>query len=85
MSPADDGALYLWTVYDHPADQPDKYVARLWVIERGLPGQVVQPAPTSTMFADESLDKIRARLQRMGLYRLARMAMDDPVIVEVWL
>jgi hypothetical protein len=31
----DDAALYMWTIYDHPRDKPDKFVARCWRIARG--------------------------------------------------
>jgi hypothetical protein len=74
-----DDALYMWTVYEHPRDAPEKYVARLWRIERG------KTAETDTVILRDTLDEMRIVLARMNLYRLERDPLDDPVIVETWL
>jgi hypothetical protein len=70
--------LHIWTVYDHPTDQPDCYVARLWIIGDG------QIKSSNDMFTADTLDELR-RLLPPGLNRLDRFDQDDPKIVEVWL
>jgi hypothetical protein len=72
-----DHQLEMWTVYRHPRDYPDKFVARKWM---------VTPEPTAThdMFVANSLDEVRMLLP-FGLHCLPRMEHDDPAIVEVWL
>jgi hypothetical protein len=74
--------LYMWTVYDHPADMPNAYVARLWKATDTASGQ---PEPTDKIIANKSLDIVRDHLRKFGLTCLARSPGDDPKIVEVWL
>jgi hypothetical protein len=71
--------LPIWVVYDHPADYPDKFVARQHVI--GIKGNT----PTDRIMAADSLDPIRAALTQAGLVCLDRSEDDDPKIVETWL
>ena len=71
--------LSIWTVYDHPRDYPDSWVARRSAISRTV-GVVI----TADMFTADTLDELRALLPP-GLYRLPRYPQDDPKIVEVWL
>jgi hypothetical protein len=73
-----DDALALWTVYDHPSDFPDRFVARLSLISRT--GTVV----TNETVSAATLEELRDRLPP-GLHRLDRDPSDDPVIVETWL
>ncbi len=72
-------ALNIWTVYDHPLDFPDCFVARLFLTDAD------GPVPTSVCFRSESLDHIRATLADQGLTVMPRMDGDDAKIVEVWL
>lgn len=65
----------IWTVYDHPSDWPDWYVARRFDGEE----------PTDDMLMNRSLAALRDSLADMGLTCLARSQEDDPVIVETWL
>lgn len=67
--------LSIWVVYDHPADWPEYYVAREWIGDQ--PGNMVT--------LDRNLDRLRERLQRLGLVRLERMPEDEPHILETWL
>lgn len=67
--------LEIWTVYRHPRDYPDKYVARKGFVPGGA---------TNDMFVADSLDEIHALLPR-GLVRIPRYEADDPAIVESWL
>lgn len=76
-----DDALYMWTVYDHPTDMPDKFVARLFAIARLSP----TPSPTETVIVADALDDLRGAMRKRGLTCLARDPSDDPKIVEVWL
>jgi ribosomal protein L37E len=74
----DDQRLEMWTVYDHPKDQPDSFVARKWCVD----GQTM--LGTSDMFVASTLGELRALLPP-GLHRLPRNEGDDPTIVETWL
>lgn len=70
--------LPLWTVYDHPSDYPEHYVARQYTI--GIAGA----HPTNRVMASESLDAIRVAMTNTGLVCITRSENDDPTIVEVW-
>lgn len=77
---SDRAPLHMWTVYDHPRDMPDKFVARLWRVDGD--GAVA----TDSVIITETLEQMHAiLLAEMGLTRLARDPNDDPVIAEVWL
>lgn len=71
--------LPMWTIYDHPRDAPDLFVARKHLIERGF------SVATSEAFACKSLEPLRERMLEMGLTCLPRQEGDDPVIVESWI
>lgn len=66
--------LFIWTIYKHPSDYPDKFVARCFNFNR----------PTTAVYTADTLEEIR-RLIPQGLFRLERDPNDDPVIVEVWI
>jgi hypothetical protein len=70
--------LHIWTVYDHPSDFPDCFIARLSLVAAD---GIVTTMETVT---GATLDELRSRLPR-GLHRLNREHADDPAIVEVWL
>jgi hypothetical protein len=67
--------LPIWTVYDHPKDFPNRFVARLWIGERA----------TGNVIVEQNLNVLRDRLEGMGLVKLMRQPSDDPVILETWL
>ena len=67
--------LPIWVVYDHPADFPHCFVARMHLDEK----------PTANMIVSPELDHIRMVLEAHGLIRFARHDEDDPKIVECWL
>jgi len=75
----DPQALRVWTVYEHPADYPDKIVARLWVMRNG------EVRATGDVLISPDLGVIRERLASQGLSCLSRAEEDDPCIVETWL
>lgn len=72
--------LPIWTIYDHPKDHPDSFVARLWIVE--LDAKLI--IATSDMFVADTLEELRSLLP-LGLTRLSRYPGDDPVIIEAWL
>ena len=63
-----------WTIYKHPLDYPNKYVARKFVLDK----------PTSEILVGGTLEEIR-KLLPLGLTCIDRHETDDPVIVETWL
>jgi hypothetical protein len=71
--------LNIWTVYDHPKDFPDVYVARRWEVSRA--GIVA----TSSIIFSLDLNQLRPVLDSMGLTCMPRAENDDPSIVECWL
>lgn len=75
MSDNIDHAFTLWTIYDHPRDFPDCFVARKYHIG----------GPTSHVIMRQSLEELRTMLCQMGFVRIPRDDNDDPVIVETWI
>lgn len=67
--------LPIWTVYDHPRDWPDWYVARLWIGDHR----------TGNVLLYRDITKLRDELARRGLTPLMRDPTDDSVIMETWL
>jgi len=73
------GRLSMWTVYDHPTDFPNCYVARLFDVS----GKGIDP--TSTVVISDDLEKIRHVMEvDLQLACLRRQAGDDAKIVETW-
>jgi hypothetical protein len=72
--------LAIWTVYGHPTDYPDKYVARLFdVSDQGA-------TPTENIIIAPDLETLQDTLEfELGLVKLTRTLGDDPKIVETWL
>jgi hypothetical protein len=71
---AERGKLTLWTVYDHPKDYPDGFIARMHEVVGG---------PTNRTHTG-TLRELREIFRRAGLVCLARSADDEPQIVESW-
>lgn len=71
--------LCMWTIYDHPDDLPDKFVARRWEIHGAM------PFATDEIRSSDSLEHLRYQFAREGLLCLPRDRSDDPVVVETWL
>jgi hypothetical protein len=78
MAKNDEDLLRIWTIYDHPKDQPDQFVARLWLVGDG------KLTPTNEMFVADTIEELH-RLLPSGLNMIPRSPDDDPVIVETWL
>ena len=71
-------ALQVWTVYDHPKDFPDHYVARASV-------NGVATDHYHTFETEAHLEGMRETFHKQGLVRVQRHHSDDAVIMEVWL
>lgn len=65
----------LITVYAHPADYPDKYVARVWDLDR----------PTNLAAVADDHEGILQAIPTAQMTRMDRSPKDDPCIVEVWI
>jgi len=70
--------LNIWTIYDHPSDYPEGYIARRWVVIDGL------EKPTIVTITGP-LEAMRLHFQSKGLVCLPRDPTDDPKIVECWI
>jgi hypothetical protein len=74
--------LLMWTVYDHPADYPDGYIARLFTVTEAGP---VPTGHTMQGKGDFGLHLIRRFMERQGFACLHRNEEDPPQIMETWL
>lgn len=77
-----EAVLTFWTIYDHPKDYPNQFIARASYLNRA--GKLVI---TQSIILGETLEEVREQVQKQDpfLTRMARDKNDDPVIVEVWL
>ncbi|MDD3230899.1 MAG: hypothetical protein PHE09_17035 [Oscillospiraceae bacterium] len=66
--------LPLICVYKNPADYPNKYVARLWDVDK----------PTTLVAITDSFEEIRAA-KPPEMVIMQRQPNDDPVIIETWI
>lgn len=71
--------MHIWTVYDHPRDRPDAFVARRWEITPG------QAQPTDDVLVSADLETIRQQLATWGFVAMLPSPEDDPAILETWL
>lgn len=69
------GLLNIWTVYDHPKDFPNSFVARRFEMDK-ITDDVIEAA---------TLDALREKFANCGLVCLTRHPNDDPCILETWL
>lgn len=75
-------AMLIWTLYDHPKDYPDCFVARAYGMMTGLP-LADEPAITAA-----TVEELRAKVQARSphvLDCLGRHPDDDDNIIESWL
>lgn len=79
MTQPDTDFLSMWTVYDHPTDYPEGFIARRWAIGKGT------MTATAEVMLSADLDGIRDAMTGLGLTPLPRQDGDDPCIVETWL
>lgn len=73
-----EGALMIWTLYDHPRDYPSGYVLRPTAVLAGVTlfSPIVWYASTP-----EELEAILPD----GVIRMGPQEGDDPVILSVWM
>lgn len=69
----------MWTIYDHPADYPDLFVARRWTV--GADGLTA----TDDLRSADHLDALRESFADEGLVMIAASDVDDPCVVETWM
>jgi len=70
--------LSVWTVFDHPTDYPDVFIARKWVLVSGV------AVATHEAVTGPTLQSVRDQIPA-GLHRFPRSPEDDVYIVESWL
>lgn len=63
------------TVYDHPADYPDKFVARVWDVNR----------PTNLAVIADTYEELLQAIPTGQMTRMEPSQKDDPVIRETWI
>lgn len=73
-----DDDLGIWTIFEHPDDYPDRYVARLFRVTSD------GPVPWGSLMASPDLELIRHFLEQLGLTVVPRSEEDDPTVVESW-
>ncbi len=80
---SNDDELEIWTVYDHPNDLPEWWVARRFRIAE----RMVEPEATPQVLLAKSLSELQATLieHTQVSVRFPRSEGDDPKIVESWL
>ena len=61
-------------VYDHPEDYPDKFVARVYDMDK----------PTNLIVLGDTLDEVREAIPQ-SMAKIDRQQGDDPCIVETWI
>lgn len=71
--------LPMWTIYDHPSDYPNNFVARQIMVYRD------GSQTTTQIMICPHLYILREEMVVRGLTCIGRQSQDDPVIVEVWL
>jgi|EndMetStandDraft_7_1072992.scaffolds.fasta_scaffold05999_11 hypothetical protein len=74
----DRGELSIWTVFDHPLDYPEAFVARRGVADKD------GYHPTQDAIAGELAD-IRLAMEICGFVRMPRAEVDPMNIVETWM
>lgn len=72
---ADREGLPSWTIYDHPTDFPDCYVARRFIWDK----------PTAEIITSPTLEALQQHFILQGLVCMQRHPNDDPKIVETWM
>jgi hypothetical protein len=73
--------LAMWTIYDHPRDFPNHFIARKWDIVSGKQN----PVRTEEIRTETELHTLRNYFAGLGLMCLPRMEGDDPTILETWM
>jgi hypothetical protein len=75
------GRRYMLTIYDHPADHPNSFVMRQWVIE-GRTDPVQDP---EFIFTSTDIRDLRVYARVTGRVCVGRRNEDDPKMLETWI
>ena len=73
--------LAMWTIYDHPTDYPNHFVARKYIIVDGMRN----PTATPEVRLEAHLYVLREYFAGLGLMCVPRWEEDDAKIVETWM
>lgn len=73
--------IMIVTVYEHPDDISDSYVARAHILSHGVKAPYASPA---IYIARDTLDAVRAAIPA-DMLRICRQPTDDPTIVESYM
>lgn len=79
MSEPEPEGVTIWTIYDHPADYPDHFVARKTI------SNASGVHPCCVLIISTEVADLRAEMAVLGLSKLDRHPDDDPKIMETWL
>jgi hypothetical protein len=71
------GILSMWTIYNHPRDFPDSFVARRFEV-------AMEPVATNDIIIARELDPLRTTMMEAGLVVMTRNERDEEQIVETW-
>ena len=74
-------ATVIVTVYEHPKDMPESYVARAHILAHGAKSAYASPV---IYVARDTLEAVRAAIPA-DMARICRTLSDDPVIVESYM
>lgn len=66
--------IRVWTIYDHPEDYPDSFIAR----------KFLNNSPTDDIIVSDNLANIEQELEDMGYCELP-VHEPNPQIVSVWM
>lgn len=67
--------IEIWTMYDHPADYPNSFIAR----------KFINAQPTNEVIVGQSVKEIRDILATKDLRHFGRSPDDDSIIIENWI
>ena len=65
-------------IYEKPADYPDGYIARVWIVLQGV------SIPTEWEERRDTYEEIQGIMPDF-LQNIGRMPNDDPCVKEVWI
>lgn len=71
--------LPLITIYKNPTDYPEKCVARLWDVGKGV------HRPTEIAVIADNIMELRSKIPWDSMIVIPRSPQDDPKIVETWI
>jgi hypothetical protein len=75
IDPALEPVPIFWVIYDHPADYPEHFVARVFVLDQ----------PQRKIMLTGDLEHFRKMFRERGYTLFPRDPSDDPAIVESWM